>query len=217
MRVIPKFNLPSQSSLNRWIPIKNLVPGFNSRVLDLIKVNISKMDSNSREAVLIFDGMIIRKDLKFNQVEDQIEGLVDFGDHRENKYGNQVLVFMIRGLIKSWKFTLDYFVLLLKNLKISFDLGLNIRVITCDQSASNRSLFNTLNVNIDKPFFFFKKNKIFAIFDIPHLFKSQRNSLIVNNFFKTEEVNGEVQENFVASWSVIEKLYLLVEGKTYSS
>lgn len=85
MREIIKFNLPSQSSLNRWIPIKNLVPGFNSRVLDLIKIKISNMDLNSREAVLIFDGMTIRKDLKFNQVEDQIEGLVDFGDHRDFK------------------------------------------------------------------------------------------------------------------------------------
>lgn len=217
MRDVLQFNLPSLSSLQRWIPVKNLVPGFNTNVLNLIRSRVNTMDDLSRNAVLVFDEVSIRRDLKYNSVEDQIEGFVDDGTNRKNKIGKQVIVFMVRGIFNNWKFVLTHFVsenaikvetlrdLVFKNIKICQEMGLNIRATICDQGSNNRALYSSLSISENNPFFTLSGQKIYAMFDVPHLFKSMRNSLLKNDFYSSGPENAN--RTVVASWSVISNLY----------
>lgn len=58
-------------------------------------------------------------------------------------------------------------------------VSLNIKVLTSDQGSNFIRFANKMNVSPQRPYFFVNQNKIFYIFDVPHLWKSTR-----NNFFK---------------------------------
>lgn len=46
-----------------------------------------------------------------------------------------------------------------------------------------------MNVSEDKPYFFIEEQKIFALFDTPHLLKSIRNNFIGSNFKKDDIIS----------------------------
>jgi len=48
-------------------------------------------------------------------------------------------------------------------------VGLCPKLTVCDKGTNNQSALKLLNVSEDKPYFFIDENKIFAIFDVPHL------------------------------------------------
>ncbi|KAL4121023.1 hypothetical protein QTP88_013608 [Uroleucon formosanum] len=121
----------------------------------------------------------------------------DFGHYgRTNKSANCVMVFMARGLFSPWKFPVAYFLALsgvkhklLKDLIIDvltelIKNGLCSKVLVCDQGTNNQSALKSLGVDENKPYFFVENNKIFSIFDVPHLIKSVRNNLIGCSFEK---------------------------------
>lgn len=51
----------------------------------------------------------------------------------------------------------------------------------CDQNATNRSLYTKLGVNDLSPYFVHREEKIYGMFDAPHLLKSSRNNLMRHN------------------------------------
>lgn len=62
------------------------------------------------------------------------------------------------------------------------------KMIICDQVTNNQSALKSLNVTEKKPYFYVDENKIFAIYDTPHLLKSVRNNLIGNTFKKGDKI-----------------------------
>ena len=206
------LNLPSISSLVRWQPIKFLSPGFNDCVLTRIKEKVNSMKLSCKQAILIFDEIHIKKELVYNIYLDQIDGFVDYGNQREDLLGKLVCCFMIRGLASNWKIVLSYFVsesaiesdklfLLIKdNLDKCADLGLNIRAVVCDQGPNNRKAFNMLGLSIERPFFYHQDKYIAGIFDVPHLIKSVRNTLLKNDL--------KCPDGLV-SWSILVELFKL--------
>jgi len=156
--------------------------------------------------------MYIKEFLEYSKNYDFIEGFEDFGHYgRTNKSANCVMVFMARGLFSPWKFPVAYFLAhsgvkhtLLKDLIIDvltelFKNGLYPKVLVCDQGTNNQSALKSLGVDENKPYFFFENNKIFSIFDSPHLIKSLRNNLIGCSFEKDNMT--------VAAFSDITKTY----------
>lgn len=177
MRNTLEFNLPSQSSLNRWIPLKNLQPGFNISLLTNLKNQILKMTDDEKLCSILMDEIKIKKELTYNQVTDEVDGFIDFGDgDRNNNTGDHILVFMVRGIVTNWKYILSYYVsgnctegetlkdILLKNIQLTLDLNLNVKAIICDQGSNNRKCFRLLKITTDEPFFKFQNHKIYAIF-----------------------------------------------------
>lgn len=77
----------------------------------------------------------------------------------------------------------------------------------CDQAPQNQSLFTHLKVSESSPFILYKENKIFALFDVPHLTKSVRNN------FKKYTI--EFGEHKLAKWSHVEQLYAIDSGLKY--
>lgn len=183
-----KIKLPHKNSLNNWIPIKHFHVGFHKKYMHDLKNIFNKMDAKSREAVLIFDEMSIKKDLKYNIKHDELSGVEDFGFKRTQKMAKHVCVFMVRGLISNWKYVFSYYAsdnsiigddlvnLLITNLNVAFESGLNIRSIICDQGANNRNCFKKLGVTISKPFFHYDykrlEKKIYCMYDTVQLIKS---------------------------------------------
>lgn len=78
------------------------------------------------------------------------------------------------------------------------EAGLDVRVVVCDQSATNRSISSNLGISPDKPFFVHKTRKIYFMFDPPHLLKSLRNNLKMYNFRMGKDV---------VKWQYVEALF----------
>lgn len=212
------FTLPSPSSLNRWLPIETMTPGFNIPLLAKMKEQFVNVDSKIRKAVLTFDEMHCRSDLEYNIKLDLIDGVVDDGDVRERKNATELCCFMVRGVFSSYNFIichvasegaipaekLSHYVY--KCIDYCKKIGIEIVATVCDQNSNNRSCYtNYFEVTEDNPQFIYQECTINAMFDTPHLLKSLRNLLLKNNL---ETPDGPVD------WNVIKSLYTMESGST---
>lgn len=187
--------LPSVSSIRGWIGQCIFKTGIDSSVLDQLQKKYSSMSTEERKCILAFDEMSIKKNLEYSKKLEIIEGYEDLGPlGRFPKLAKQVLVFSIRGLYHKWKLPIAYFVsgtsvtgdkmksLILYVLDNLNSVGFLPKAIVCDQGPNNRKAYNNLGINSDNQFFFYKNNKIFGFYDVPHLFKNIRNNLLQDNF-----------------------------------
>ena len=130
---------------------------------------------------------------------------------RESTMGSNICTFMIRGLHDNWKYILSYVVsddksilgdklktIVLSNLNKAAELGLSIRAIVSDQGSNNRRCFSQLDISQVQPYFFNNEKKIYALYDVPHLFKSIRNTILK---YDLRTPDGTI------SWSVIDKMH----------
>ena len=120
--------MPSKSTLCRALQKSNIAPGFTDSLFSAVKM---KSKCNVRTTKYV---------------------------------ANHALAFMVHGLASKWKQPVCYFLtsgtvipVVLKTLvrncisKLA-DIGLNIRVIVCDQGSNNRSMIKSLNVTPESPF-----------------------------------------------------------------
>ncbi|KAL4085131.1 hypothetical protein QTP88_027423 [Uroleucon formosanum] len=198
-----QINLPGLTSIKRWIGNIKCLPGLNNALFKQLKTKVDSMSSQEKYCTLVFDEMKIKNFLEYNKYLDLVEGYEDLGSKgRTNKFAGQAMVFMIRGLYSSWKLPIAYFLpstsvkhfmladLITEVLERLFQCGLIVKAIICDQGASNVAAFKDLKMTKEKPYFFIGDNKIYSIFDVPHLFKNLRNHFIRNNFlFNGKEVS----------------------------
>lgn len=153
------------------------------------------MPENKRKCIVAFDEMSIKESIEFNKKLDFIEGFEDLGPLGRNaKHATHALVFSIKSIYGKWKFPLSYFFtnnsiqktklkeLLVFNIKSIISIGFLPKAIVCDQGSNNRGALSLLGVSKNKPFFEVEKQKIFAIYDVPHLFKSIRNNWLNGTF-----------------------------------
>lgn len=207
--------LPSASSISRWLPVKNYTAGFNNEeaILNIRQQLSDIQDDKILYACISFDEMHCRGDLYYNSKHDRIDGVVDNGTIRTPNIGDQVCVFMIRGVFSHWRFVLSFVVSagstkksqlkehLFSAIDLSTKIGFNVIGVTCDQGTNNQSLYkNELGVTINDPYFVYNKKRIYTFFDAPHLIKSVRNILLKNDL---------ETEDGIVSWKVIEKMYNL--------
>lgn len=142
--------------------------------------------------------MSLKELLEYSKAYGFIEGFEDIGQMgRGNKSANTALVFMAKGIYSSWKFSIVYFLahsavkcntlktLIINVLTKVIETGLCPKLIVCDQGINNQSALRLLNE--DRPYFYVNENKIFAIYDVPHLVKSIRNNLICSIFKKGDK------------------------------
>ncbi|KAK9728642.1 THAP domain [Popillia japonica] len=187
--------LPSPSTITKWLKNYKCRPGIGKQILKFIKLKVDTMSLKTKECVLLFDEMAIKQCLEFSKNKGIIEGLEDLGELGRKPYlAKQALVFMVRGIYSNWKLPLsfiftasgvraeDLHTILKTNLQALNEVGLHPVSITCDQSSTNQKLFKILNISVDKPYFTLAERKYFAIFDVPHLFKTIRNNLLDADF-----------------------------------
>lgn len=206
-----KVNLPGPSTIRRWIGQSKFLPGISKLFFSHLQKKFESSDYKEKACTVCFDEMYIKEFLEYSKDFDFVEGFEDLGHYgRTDKSANCVLVFMARGIYSPWKFPIAYFLghsgvdkIMLKKLIIDilqklFEVGLCPKIIVCDQGTSNQSCLKSLNISEESPFFFVNNNKIFSIFDIPHLLKCLR-----NNFIGACYIKGDI----IMSFDDIKKTY----------
>jgi DNA transposase THAP9 len=195
------FCLPSVSMLRLWLRRVNVKPGFCDNVFNLLQRKAQGMPVSDRCCVLLLDEISLKRGLNYSKSADEIVGFEDFGNgDRTQKYANQALVLMARGLRSRWKQPLAYFLACntspAKKLKeIVSDtvvklngIGLTVVAVICDQGATNQQMFRLFGVTKEEPCVKLCGNNVFFMFDPPHLLKSVRNNLVKHDF----EINGKL-------------------------
>lgn len=196
------FRLPTTRSIRRWVEGINITPGFHVQTIELLSKRFEKLASHEKECVIVFDEMSLKENLVYSHTNDKLIGLEDYGqcgaeDGFSKRVANSALVVLARGLTSKWKQPLGFFlscdstpvdklkVIILDAVKCVQKAGGNVRVILCDQGSTNRSLYIKLGVTISHPYFEIEneedksapKQRIYCMFDPPHLIKSTRNNL----------------------------------------
>ena len=206
------FKLPSKSTLQRTLQRSNVYPGFSEKVFSALKIKVNTLSEIDRNCAIVFDEMTLKVGLTYNSQLDKIEGFEDFGDMGPTKFvANHALAFMVRGLHSKWKQPVGYFLSsgpvaapMLQNLvrnciKKIHSIGLKVKVLICDQGTNNRSFLEKREcISIEKPFFEVDDQKIFCMYDPPHLLKNIRNNLMKQGF-----VSGDKR----IQWCFIESFY----------
>jgi hypothetical protein len=207
------FAIPSKRTLQRMVQNVKSTCGFVDEFFTMLKTNCSTMDTHKKLCAISFDEMALAASLSYDSGNDKILGFEDFGDiGSTKKIANHALVFMASGLISGWKQPLGFFAsrsatpgnvlkpLLFECLSRVTAAGLIPKCIIADMGPCNQSLFKSLGVTYDKPWFMFGSEKILVFFDPPHLLKSLRNNLHAHDF---------IVEGKRVSWKHIRKMYEL--------
>lgn len=232
MRNTLQIHLPSKSSIKSWTKIKFIEPGLNAEILNHLKTKIKNMSENSKVVVFLFDEMSIRKDPCYNTKRDCIDGVEDVDGIRQQEFATEAHFFMIRGLYENYKYACGYNLsknnlkgenlktILIKYINELTRIGFKIIATVCDQCSTNRNTYDLLGVSKNEPFFYdMNGNKIYALFDMPHLIKSIRNSFIKNDFenWKNEIVSCDVIKKIVAQDEKCSSKILPKIGSTHIS
>lgn len=207
------ITLPGISTLQSYLNRIDILPGFSNDVFSRLKLKVQNWSTQERLCVLMFDEIAIKRNLEYSKKYGIVEGFQDLGDlGRTNAYASEALVFMVSGLCNRWKIPIAYFlsanstkaeylkILLLTCIKKLKECGLIVKVVVCDQGSGNRSTIAKLNITKSNPVLKVENDTIYFFYDVPHLIKSVRNQLILNDFiFNNERV----------SWNVIIQTYNL--------
>ncbi|XP_025107337.1 uncharacterized protein LOC112572044 [Pomacea canaliculata] len=155
---------------------------------------------------------LLKLKVKYNEEKDEVEGFEDLGsDSRTHLIANHATMFMLRGLISSWKQPVGYFLssgpmpserqfdLIKECVNKVQGAGLKVKVIIADQGANNRKTFEKqFNISESHPFLLHNNGKIFFMYDPPHLLKNICNNLKKHGFL----VNGSL-----CSWEHVENFF----------
>jgi len=192
------FQLPSIRTLKTILSALPIDSGIIEPVLEHLKKQVENMDTLERSCTLIFDEMFLSAGLHYETKAQKICGFEDMGSFGRTKDpANHVLMFMIRGIKKSYKMPIAFYFTkttikseILKQLIVNIitrlqEVGLNIVATVCDQGTTNQKALRLLTEeNTDNPtsyHFMVNKAPIVTIFDVPHLLKCTRNALLTCN------------------------------------
>lgn len=198
-----KITLPSLTTIKRWIGSSNFRPGFNTALFKQLKLKSDSMTEQEKHCTLVFDELKIKNFLEYSKYLDLVEGYEDLGlKGRTNKLAGQAMVFLIRELYSSWKMPISYFLpaTSVKHLVLSeslveavtrlFKCEFIVKALICDQGANNVAAYKDLKIIKEEPYFLVENRKVFALFDVPHLFKNLRNHLFKKDFiFEGKQVS----------------------------
>lgn len=166
----------------------------------LIKIKSAFLEPSEKFITLFIDEMAITERLTYIPTK--------LPDQHETNVGvraKSALTLMVKTLKSGFKQAIGYFfccTLRSSDLKIIIDKAITLiaeagfipKVITCDQNSTNRSLFtNFLGITEEKPYFEVaiqtslstsgkrETNRVYCMYDAPHLHKSCRNNLLKHN------------------------------------
>ena len=205
------FILPSKSSLRRYISKMPTLPGFPQGAINIIRSKVSQMDEQEKLVTLCMDEMSLKTHLYYDISADKIVGLEDYGSGcRTNKVATTGLVFLVRSITGGWKQPLGYALvngacprdemetLMREAIDKLKGIGLTVVVVISDMGLNFQSLANHLNITPENPWFIHNNEKVFVMFDPPHLLKCVRNNLMKYSF---------KFDNYTATWKDIESFY----------
>ena len=230
------FALPGPATLSkllRQIPVR---VGVLEEVFRHLEFRTPKMKMINKMCVLMFDEMSLQVHVDYCRYDDEVVGFVDDGTNRKKILADHVQVFMIRSIFGNWKQPVAYnfcssstaaadTVRLYKEIaKKCSDVGLEIVASVCDQGATNSKAIKMLleetrgdilrggregssnERDLYDNAIITGNQKIYHLFDPPHLLKCIRNNLLDKKLQFT--FNGEKTRK-VADWNHVIQSYQL--------
>jgi hypothetical protein len=205
------LELPSSDTLLKFVnsSVGRIQPGFSATMFRVVGLRVKDMKLHDRQCSLVFDELSLKCELAYDKFLDRVTGYTDNG-----LLATHALVFMVRGLRLKWKQAIAYFFThstvqtstLSELVKTCIDklkqVGLYVRCVVCDQGSTNVAALRQLGYSESLPELKLldADNKVYVIFDVPHLIKNVR-----NNFMKHHVTFGN-GETF-ASWADITEFY----------
>lgn len=137
---------------------------INQNIIKLLATKTAELSDINKHCILTFDEMALKKELRYNSATDKVDGLVELLLPQPIPC-NQALVFMVKGLASKWKQPLSYYfssnaapahslrTLMFQALEALLSIQLKPVAVVCDQGAPNLSLYASLGVTQEKPYF----------------------------------------------------------------
>ncbi|KAF2887359.1 hypothetical protein ILUMI_18815 [Ignelater luminosus] len=225
------FALPSIRTMKDMLSKIPFETGINSLVLAHISSEIEKMEPLNRYISLSFDEMYLSSGVYYDPFQDQITGYEDLGHlGRKKLQANHTLVFMIRGLRRSYKQVVNYYLtnncvgaaelksIIIETIPQLHKIGFKVVCTVCDQRATNRSALKALSeqTRSDCDYQFFVNGGIVSIiYDVSHLLKNTSNVLIRckllfanNKCAKMENIEGAFHhDQRTRTYKILKKLH----------
>lgn len=204
------LSMPSVRTLQTILGKMKMDPGINPSIITHLKTKAEQLKDEDKICVILFDEMALKRRLIYNVAGDKIEGYEDLGNEggRSHKIADHALVFMLQGIHKKMKQPIAHYfvtgtinteklcVIIKIIIKTMTTAGYKIIGTVCDQGPTNVGALNLLKkfsgVPVESNYFLLDGEKVFIIFDVPHLFKSIR-----NNFLQAGEL---VMDGKTAKW-----------------
>lgn len=187
------FRMPGVKTLQTFIGGLHSGCGFKSEYVEALVKRVESMGEKEKLCVLTFDGMALKSKLQYSEACDEVKGFVDLGEFGKetSDVAKQAIQFMVRGLATKWKQPLGHFFgshgvkaevlqqMLTSAVSLLEETGLQVIAVVCDQEISHRLMFKRLGATVGQPWFMSaNNNKVFVMYDVPHLMKNLRNNLL---------------------------------------
>lgn len=204
----PLFSLPTQRSLRRWLANVRMTPGVIPGIIQSIATTTRDWNERDRVCTLVFDEIVLKKNLAYDAGHDIVCGFADDGTERSSNIADRAMVVLLAGISRRWvqpvAFTIGHTAapvvrdLLISLVELLKDVNITVKAVVCDQGSSNVSLAYQLGVTTEKAFFEVRGERIYFIFDVPHLIKTTRNNVQAHQLKIGDSV---------VDWTHIRKLY----------
>ncbi|XP_048487715.1 uncharacterized protein LOC125491003 [Plutella xylostella] len=190
------LSMPSVRTLQTILETMKLEPGIDPNIITHLKSNAEKLKEDDKICVILFDEIALKRRLIYNISADKIDGYVDLGNEggRSAKIADHALVFMLQGIRKKMKQPIAHYfvsgtieteklcVIIKTVIRMMTASGYKIIATVCDQGPTNVGALNLLKkfspVSVESNYFLLDNEKVFIIYDVPHLFKSIRNNFL---------------------------------------
>ncbi|XP_040068228.1 uncharacterized protein LOC120841401, partial [Ixodes scapularis] len=96
------FTLPSQRSLRRWLANVKMTPGIIPGIMSSIASKTKSWNERDRICTLVFDEMILKKNLSYDVAQDVVLGFADDGVERTSSIADRAQVFLLSGVSRRW-------------------------------------------------------------------------------------------------------------------
>lgn len=182
--------LPSKRTLQNVIANWCIKSGCNEFIFTVIGAKMKNFTDEARECVLCIDEISLKSNLFYKIKDDEIVGFHETNNSKLPTPAQFALTLMVRGIFSKWKQQIGYiFVstcgqnemnnLLINTISLLQNNYCKVRAIISDLGSNFYKFANDIGITPDRPYFIINNEKIFYIFDPPHLMKATR-----NNFFK---------------------------------
>lgn len=103
------FVLPSKRTLGRHSARLMFECGINGKFFGFLETTVRSMVEIDKNCILVWDEMALKPHLDYSESRDIIDGFVEMISMRRPNFATHALVFMVRGINRSYKEPVAYF------------------------------------------------------------------------------------------------------------
>lgn len=219
-------NLPHPATIRKWFSSsnENCTGGFHDSALATLSEIVKELRTVGKTTyvALSFDEMAMRQHVQYLHYKKKFSGFINFGTQEDYQdplpIAKNVIVIMLNALNMKITLPVAYFfittliaeekaIMIATILKALTNIGVRVISLTSDGLSSNLATYEILGASKDEidviyPYFYNPDTdeRVYVLYDIPHMLKHVRNCL-GENFFLRDKANRPI------NWVFIERLY----------